>query len=604
ERGRAACIEAAAAARALGDGVLTARAALTLGAELMLAQTDTQLVSLLKEALDALPPGPGGLRAQCLARLAAALQPAYRPSEPMEMARQAVAMARAVGGGDDVLRAVLSHAGSALADFAEPAERAALSEELARLSTAAGDRVQALRGQARLAFDYVEMGALDRAARAVDAYERLANDLRQPRHLWPERLMRAMLALGAGRFDEAARLRDEALARAGGSPDVVAMFTFASHSWGRALVTETPDDMMRAEDDLIRTERESAAQFGREEFGHNPADVWSLMRTALHARAGDREAARRSLAAVPPDSHFLVNDPPATICLAETVLLLDDKELGAVLFDRLRPLSGRIGTLGRTGMVCIGAVDGALALYAHVLGRGAEADSYFDRALVLEQKAGLSATLLHTRRWRERLRSQTATAVAPASAPPATAPGREPVFSLAREGEYWTVSAGEGLCRLKSTRGFEMLAELVSNPGREFHVLALMGTGGGGGGGDDGAPDGGDAGEVLDREAVDEYRARLAELNEEIAEAEAWSDSGRLGRARDEREALARELARGVGLGGRARRAGAAAERARTNVQRRIKGAIRKIGESLPALGAYLERAVRTGTFCSYDPLP
>jgi hypothetical protein len=55
-------------------------------------------------------------------------------------------------------------------------------------------------------------------------------------------------------------------------------------------------------------------------------------------------------------------------------------------------------------------------------------------------------------------------------------------------------------------------------------------------------------------------------------------------------------------LGGRARRAGAAAERARVNVQRRIRGAIKRIGESLPELAAYLDRAVRTGTFCSYEP--
>ena len=66
--------------------------------------------------------------------------------------------------------------------------------------------------------------------------------------------------------------------------------------------------------------------------------------------------------------------------------------------------------------------------------------------------------------------------------------------------------------------------------------------------------------------------------------------------------ALAREIARGVGLGGRERRAGGAAERARTNVERRLRGAIAKIAETLPALGAYLERAVRTGTFCSYEP--
>jgi hypothetical protein len=121
-------------------------------------------------------------------------------------------------------------------------------------------------------------------------------------------------------------------------------------------------------------------------------------------------------------------------------------------------------------------------------------------------------------------------------------------------------------------------------------------------GSDGEAADGGDAGELLDKEAIAEYRERLQALEAELAEAESWSDTGRMARARAERDAIASELSRGVGLGGRARRASAAAERARVNVQRRVRGAIKMIGHSLPELGAYLERTVRTGTFCSYEP--
>jgi hypothetical protein len=149
----------------------------------------------------------------------------------------------------------------------------------------------------------------------------------------------------------------------------------------------------------------------------------------------------------------------------------------------------------------------------------------------------------------------------------------------------------------------QMLAELVANPGREFHVLVLSAAGVGAGGDAAEVIDRGDAGELLDAEAIAEYRGRVEELDEEIAEAEAWGDAARAARARDEREAIGRELAQGVGLGGRARRAGGAAERARTNVQRRLRGAIKKIGESIPTAGAYLDRTIRTGTYCSYQPL-
>jgi hypothetical protein len=37
-------------------------------------------------------------------------------------------------------------------------------------------------------------------------------------------------------------------------------------------------------------------------------------------------------------------------------------------------------------------------------------------------------------------------------------------------------------------------------------------------------------------------------------------------------------------------------------VTRRIREAIRRIGEHAPELGKHLERSVKTGNFCSYDP--
>ena len=80
------------------------------------------------------------------------------------------------------------------------------------------------------------------------------------------------------------------------------------------------------------------------------------------------------------------------------------------------------------------------------------------------------------------------------------------------------------------------------------------------------------------------------------------NDPARAARARAEREALADELARGVGLGGRERVAGAAAERARVNVQRRLKDALDRIAAADPALGKHLARSIKTGTFCSYEP--
>ena len=137
---------------------------------------------------------------------------------------------------------------------------------------------------------------------------------------------------------------------------------------------------------------------------------------------------------------------------------------------------------------------------------------------------------------------------APATPPCPRAGGGRARFTLTREGDYWAVTDASVTVRIRDARGMQMLAELIAAPRRDVHALALMGADG------DGA-DGGDAGELLDKEAIAEYRARLRALEDDLSEAESWNDAGRAARARAERDAIAAELARGVGLGGRGRRA-------------------------------------------------
>src|SRR5262249_58013735 len=90
---------------------------------------------------------------------------------------------------------------------------------------------------------------------------------------------------------------------------------------------------------------------------------------------------------------------------------------------------------------------------------------------------------------------------------------------LALEGEYWTVTGCGEMCRIRDSRGMRMLAELIAKPHHEVHVLDLSGVA---------EPvDGGDTGEVIDRQARDAYRDRLAALRAEHDEAVTWNDEGR-----------------------------------------------------------------------------
>jgi hypothetical protein len=155
------------------------------------------------------------------------------------------------------------------------------------------------------------------------------------------------------------------------------------------------------------------------------------------------------------------------------------------------------------------------------------------------------------------------------------------------------------------------LARLLARPGEELHALDLARTA------DEqpataSHPDGlelrgdglGDAGPQLDAEAQAAYRDRLSELRPELDAAQEAGDGERAARVKAEMDIIVSELSAAFGLGGRARKEGSAAERARQSVTKAIRDALRRIREEDVVLGDHLTRAVRTGLFCSYDPDP
>ncbi|HYF28143.1 MAG TPA: hypothetical protein VD931_20530, partial [Baekduia sp.] len=74
--------------------------------------------------------------------------------------------------------------------------------------------------------------------------------------------------------------------------------------------------------------------------------------------------------------------------------------------------------------------------------------------------------------------------------------------------------------------------------------------------------------------------------------------------ARAELQQIADAVTGATGLGGRARRTGSPAERARVNVTRAIKAVLKRVAEHDELLGRELTATVRTGTFCLYEPDP
>jgi hypothetical protein len=152
---------------------------------------------------------------------------------------------------------------------------------------------------------------------------------------------------------------------------------------------------------------------------------------------------------------------------------------------------------------------------------------------------------------------------------------------------------------MPDAKGLRDLHTLLTHPGTDIPAVRLL------------APDGGDlvlaarrmgGDDMLDEEAKASYRRRLSLLDEEIDRAVERGDDSRAAEFDRERAALLDELRSATGLGGRARRLGDEAERARKTVTARIRDTLRKLNDTHPQLATHLRATISTGSTCRYQP--
>jgi predicted ATPase len=218
------------------------------------------------------------------------------------------------------------------------------------------------------------------------------------------------------------------------------------------------------------------------------------------------------------------------------------------------------------------------------------------RAAVPARLAELTPLVIETLRGWSGPAAQTVEAAPGETAPAsAVAPSAPRPNAFHRDGELWLLSFDGQSVHMPDLKGLHDLVRLLAAPGDEIHALDL-------GAASDGPAPQGHAGELLDDEARSAYKRRIEELQEERELAEAANDTVRVERAQDELEQIERALTSAYGLGGRARRAGDHAERARSAVTWRIRSAIARIEAVHPSLGRHLKNSVRTGTYCAYTP--
>jgi tetratricopeptide (TPR) repeat protein len=582
-----------------------------------------------------------------------------RHESAQAMSREAVEIARRCGHGPALAYALNARR---FVLWGEPvdAARLALSREVLQAAQAAGDTELVLRARGWLIIDHLELGDVAAADEEARLHAQLAEELRQPLFMAEAVKFRAVRALMGGRLSEAEALGEEFVEKAQwiGDPDIaqaigIHLFVLRGTQGrfdelvdtARAMAEEHPllpawqcgYTFICAEvgrEDEARRGLSVHLESSLQNWGH--AGSWvvgACVLAELTALFGDRERAERLYEALHPFSGTNIVIGYAAGCfgsadrtlgvLAATLGRFDDAERHLRAALELNEAMGARPFVAWTKInlamlgIALGWADGeveALLVEAHALAReiGTHRNAR-GAAQLLARRAELAGTAFS-----EIVRPTVPLGAVDEALAPAAPAADEPAaatFVFTPDGEFWTVGNERSPFRLKDSKGLRHLARLLAAPETEWYAADMVAAEGGSmpaprrnasGATEEGLVTAGlgDAGALLDEQAKTAYRERINELRAELEEAESFADPERAASARAELDFIATELSSAVGLGGRDRKAASASERARVNVTRSLRSAISRIGEHDTTLGRHLEAAVKTGTFCSYEPEP
>ncbi|HEV2536941.1 MAG TPA: hypothetical protein VGU21_05465 [Streptosporangiaceae bacterium] len=416
-----------------------------------------------------------------------------------------------------------------------------------------------------------------------------------------------MLAIRAGRFGEAEELAAVCARRGAAAGD-------ADHDWWSAAQLVTIRWYQGRLPELLPALHERV---------HSPVlstvDNSAVAALAVAAAmSGDRHQAASSLAALcgsdlaalPRSSAWLVTMHG----IVEAAYLLEAADVALGAYELLRPHAD-LPMIGSLGVTCFGSTQHALGVAALTTRQADLAVEHL--AAAVQQNLALAhwPALLASRQRLARAyllrgapgdadaaRRELDLAAAEAAAiglPVPDAPGAgasaAAMAECQRMGRKWRLALRNRSVLVEDSIGMAHLAVLIANPRQEIQAADLVAGVAGLTPGEAGA-----AQQVLDHEAIAEYRNRLKSLDAEIDQPDA--DPAQVARARAERDWLVAQLSSAAGFAGRTRAFPDQPERARVAVGKAIRRALARITEADPVIGEHLRQTVHTGVRCSYWP--
>jgi DNA-binding SARP family transcriptional activator len=382
--GRTAFAEAAEIAQRLGLAQELARAAAGYGGRIVWgrAGADRRLVPLLEAGLAALGDDDVELRARLLARLAGALRDEHSRDRRDQVSGEAVELARRTGNAAALAYALDGRA-AAIVGPDTVDERLALADELIAIARQIADSERVVGGHNHRLIAHLETGDLRAADADLAEATRIAEEMRQPAQLWQVTSSRALLAMTAGRLDEAEQLAARALTLGEhAQPGAVPVYQLQ-----RYALCEFRGRLAEVEPAVV----ELSVQ-------HPARPVFRCALAHLYARLGRTEEARRvhdelaqdAYSPLPFDQEWLFG-----MCLlAETSALLRDARSASAEYALLQPWAERNAV--DLGEGIRGSVARYLGLLAATLEHWDDARTHFDAALEMNERMGARPWLAHT----------------------------------------------------------------------------------------------------------------------------------------------------------------------------------------------------------------
>ncbi|HET9969174.1 MAG TPA: AAA family ATPase, partial [Streptosporangiaceae bacterium] len=329
--GRTGFREAAERARRAGRPDLLAQAALGLGggpAGFEVKLLDGEQISLLEEARDTLTGTHLVLTALVTARLSVASALVTGEARRLELATEAVRLARSAGH-DAALAACLAASCDAIAGPGHRAERQAIATEIIDIAGRLRDPVLGLLGRRLRLVALLEAGAIaDWDADAL-AYQTAAEALRHPLYAWYVPLWRGMRALSAGRFGECRDALAEAAALGSRAGSGNAGLLVATQQWC-----------------LYAEEGDTAGLLGmlpQLDTAPMAGTMIQVTRALVLAQVGRTQDARAQFEAVVPLLPALARDSewlPVVAQVAEILALTGPHPVARWAYDALTPYAG------------------------------------------------------------------------------------------------------------------------------------------------------------------------------------------------------------------------------------------------------------------------